>query len=236
MELINIYCDESCHLPADKQRIMVLGGLWCPSEKAHEISRRLKEIKAKHGMAPEFETKWTKVSNAKLDYYRDVLDYFFDDDNLHFRALIADKTKLDHATFGQDHDTWYYKMYFQMLNVLFSPKCCYRIYMDIKDTKSNEKVKKLHEVLCNNHYDFDRKIIQHVQQVRSHEIEQMQLADLLIGAISYVNRGLAENKGKVALVERVRERSKYTLLQTTLLGEKKLNLFHWQSQGSSSAL
>lgn len=26
----NIYCDESCHLEHDRQKAMVLGGIWCP--------------------------------------------------------------------------------------------------------------------------------------------------------------------------------------------------------------
>ncbi len=33
---VNIYCDESCHLPNDGQRAMVLGALWCFETKASE--------------------------------------------------------------------------------------------------------------------------------------------------------------------------------------------------------
>jgi hypothetical protein len=224
----NIYCDESCHLEHDHQKVMVLGGVWCPLEKVREISVRLREIKQRHGMKPEFEAKWTKISPAKKALYLDLVDYFFDDDDLHFRALIVpDKTILRHAEFGQDHDTWYYKMYFDMLKVLLSPASSYRIYLDIKDTRSAEKVAKLHEALCNNIYDFQREIIERVQTVRSHEVEILQLADLLIGAVSYKNRGLEGNAGKEALVARIKERSNYSLTRTTLYREEKFNLFAW---------
>ena len=75
-EVFNIYCDESCHLQHDGQKAMVLGAIWCPLDKAREIAVRLREIKHKHGLAPEFEVKWTKVSESKVGFYLDLLDYF----------------------------------------------------------------------------------------------------------------------------------------------------------------
>ena len=230
-EIFNVYCDESCHLEHDHQKAMVLGAIWCPLDKRREIAVRLREIKQKHGLAPSFEVKWTKVSPAKVGLYLDLVDYFFDDDDLHFRALIVpDKSKLRHdAIPGQDHDTWYYKMYFDMLKVIFRPDARYRVYLDIKDTRGAEKTAKLHEVLCNNMYDFSRNVIERVQLVHSHEIEQLQLADLLIGAISYLNRSLQGNQAKEALVARIRQRSGYDLTKTTLYREDKVNLFRWRA-------
>lgn len=230
-ETFNVYCDESCHLENDHQRAMVLGAVWCPLDKTREIAVRLREIKQKHGLSRDFEVKWTKVSPGKKQFYLDLIDYFFDDDDLHFRALIVpDKSLLRHDAFpDQDHDTWYYKMYFDMLKVIFRPDARYRIYLDIKDTCGAQKVAKLHDVLCNDRYDFSRKVIERLQLVHSHEIEQLQLADLLIGAISYVNRGLKKNAGKMALIERMQQRSRYDLTRSTLLREEKVNLFRWHA-------
>lgn len=101
MEMFNIYCDESCHLENDNKRLMVLGAVWCPFDKAHEIAKRIREIKEKHFNTHYRETKWNKVSQAKLEFYLDLIDYFFDESNLHFRAIIADKTNLDHGRFRQ---------------------------------------------------------------------------------------------------------------------------------------
>jgi hypothetical protein len=214
----------------DHFKVMVLGAVWCPIDKVKEISARIRDIKKDHGLKPEFEIKWTKVSPAKMIFYREVMDYFFDNDNLHFRALIVpDKSKLRHEVFSQSHDDWYYKMYFDMLKVILSPKAIYRIYLDIKDTRSADKIAKLHDVLCNNLYDFSRKIIERVQAVRSHEVEILQLTDLLIGAVSYTNRGLSGNDGKDTLVARMKERSQYCLTRTTLLREDKVNLFCWRA-------
>ena len=228
----NIYCDESCHLENDHQKAMVLGGIWCPLDKTREIAVRLREIKQKHGLPADFEVKWIKISPAKQSFYLDLLDYFFDDDDLFFRALIIpDKSKLQHGSFpGQDHDSWYYKMYFDMLKVIFRPDSHYRIYIDIKDTRGAEKINKLHEVLCNDRYDFSRNIIERMQLVHSHEIEQLQMADLLIGAIAYLHRELSGNAGKEAVIKRMQQRSGLDLQRSTLLRADKVNLLCWQAR------
>lgn len=230
----NVYCDESCHLPHDQSKVMTLGAVWCQKEKARAVTKRIREIKAKHGLKPFFEIKWDKVSPSKLNFFLDIVDYFFDDADLRFRALvIPDKTLLRHEAFNQDHDGWYYKMYFNMLKVILEPEHRYRIYIDIKDTRGREKIQKLHEVLSNNIYDFDRRIIEKVQSVHSHEITQVQLADLLMGAITYVNRGLSDSKAKLAVIEKIRHRSGKSLQKRTLLRENKLNLFFWQAEAPS---
>ena len=227
----NIYCDESCHLEHDHQPVMVLGAVWCPLDRTREIAVRLREIRAVYNLPADFEIKWTKVSPAQVAFYQAILDYFFDDDDLHFRALIVpDKSKLRHADFQQSHDDWYYKMYFDMLKVILDPLARYRIYLDIKDTRSATKIAKLHEVLSNEMYDFSRQIIERIQTVRSHEVPILQLTDLLIGVVAYANRSLTSNAAKVALVARMQARSGYSLTQTTLYLEHKVNLFRWRAQ------
>ena len=229
-ELINIYCDESCHLEHDHQPLMVLGAVWCPTDKTAEMAKRLREFKAKHRMPERYELKWRTVSKGREAYFRDVLDYFFDDDDLHFRALIAVKEGLRHDHHGQTHDEWYYKMQFEMLKVLLDPDKRYRIYFDYKDTHGLRRIEKLHEVLSNSLYDFSREIVERLQLVRSHEVELMQLTDFLIGAVGYLNRGLTQNLTKAAVVARMKERSKLSLTRTTLLRAEKVNLLKWTPQ------
>lgn len=49
-ELFNIYCDESCHLEHDAIPVMVLGAVWCRADRVEQISRRIRELKIKHGL------------------------------------------------------------------------------------------------------------------------------------------------------------------------------------------
>ncbi len=230
-ESFNVYLDESCHLEHDRIKPMTLGAIWCPEEKAREISIRVRDIQKSHGLSPQFEFKWTKVSPAKLDFYRAIIDYFLDDDDLHFRCIVVpDKTQLEHNRFHQTHDDWYYKMCFTLLEPIIDPTQHYSIYLDIKDTRSEGKRQKLEEVLRDANYDGNGNIVRRVQQIRSHESELMQLADLLIGAVTYSNRGLQTSAAKLALIERVRERTGFSLQRSTWLREPKLNLLVWQSR------
>jgi Protein of unknown function (DUF3800) len=231
---IDLFCDESAHLEHDGLPWIALGVVWCPHDKTHEIAVRLREIKARHGFDPHAEVKWTKVSPAKTNLYLDLLDYFLDDDDLHFRAVLVDKRAHDAAGNGGDHDAWYYALYFDLIEPLLHPAARFRIYLDIKDTRSQRKVQALHDVLCSSQLDFNREIVERVQQVRSHEVEQIQLADLLLGAVTYANRGLTSNSAKVALVHRTRERTGLQLTRTTLLREPKVNLYFWKPRSQRS--
>jgi len=228
--IYNVYCDESCHLERDQSRVMVLAAVCCPMDQAHLIAREIRQLKQQYGLGPTMEIKWSKVSPGKQEFYLALASYFLDRSSLAFRAVvIPDKSKLRHKDFEQDHDDWYYKMYFNLLKVILEPHAKYRIYLDIKDTHSAAKAKHLREVLCNSIYDFDRQIIETIQPVRSHEVEQIQLADVLGGAICYANRALDSSKAKLAIVNCLRQRTGYSLMRTTLLREKKLNLLIWQA-------
>lgn len=227
----NIYCDESCHLENDDIPVMVLGGTYCRVGEVRRISRAVRDLKQKHGLAPDFEVKWTKVSKGKIDFYRDLISLFLQDDALHFRGvLIPDKRALDHGRFGQNHNDWYYKMYYTMLRYVFTAPNHYRVYLDIKDTRGGHKTRHLHDVLANTLHDFDKETVERVQQVRSHESAVLQLTDLLIGAIAYENRGLTGSPAKLALISDLKASlGKNALSQTSAFQNRKFNLLRWQA-------
>jgi len=233
MNSINIYCDESNHLESDGISTMVLGAVYGPVEKIKIANKRLREIKVKHKISPDTEVKWVKVSPNKVAFYLDVIDYFYDNDDLHFRAIIINKETLDHKGFKQTHDDFYYKMYFELLSKILDPQNKYCIYLDIKDTQGSKKVRKLREVLSNKMYDFDENIVQRIQLVRSHEIEVLQLTDLLIGAMQFLNRSDVKSEAKKLVIERIKTRSGYDLSKSTLVREEKTNLFYWKGQNNS---
>lgn len=230
MSFYNIYCDESCHLENDHLKAMSLGAIWCDKIAVKKISEQLRQLKTKYGLSRQFEIKWTKVSPAKLDFYNAAIDLFFNTPELHFRGVvIPDKSLLNHEQFEQNHDDFYYKMFFILLKTIFDPYHQYAIYLDIKDTRSQEMVTGLHNCLCNSQYDFNRDSIQRIQQIRSHESELLQLADLLIGALSYLHRGLQTSAAKQVLIEQIRKKSGYQLTRNTLYREEKFNLLVWQA-------
>lgn len=89
---------------------------------------------------------------------------FFNEPNLHFRSIVVpDKSLLDHDAFHQTHDSFYYKLYFDLLKVLFRSENSYEIYLDIKETRRQKRL--WHFKVIN------QNVIRKIQQVRSHEVE-----------------------------------------------------------------
>ena len=231
----NIYCDESCHLEHDGINDMSIGAIWVSKANVPEINSRIREIKMKNKFNVKSEAKWTKVCKKHLQLYLDLVDLFFDISELKFRCLlIPDKSALDHERFNQTHDDWYYKMYFEMLSYIFDNSNEYNTYIDIKDTNSYQKSQKLYEVCCNSIYDFSGESNRKIQPIRSHEVEIMQLVDILIGAVTYANRNFSENhiksSAKLQVIERIKQRSGRNINKTSMLRDYKFNLFIWRSR------
>jgi len=229
----NIYCDETCHLENDGIDVMVLGAVSCPADEAARIARNIRELKMKHGMEPGYEIKWTKVSESRAALFLDVVDYFFDEPDLRYRGvIISPKSALAHDAYDQDHDTWYFKMYYYLLNALVGPDRSYRVFLDIKDTQSARRVHKLHEVLCNSSLDFNHEHVRDIQTVDSKQVQQIQVVDLLTGAIGYENRDLRSSSAKLKVVQKVKTRSGLGLRCGTSRGRDKVDLFKWTPRGT----
>jgi hypothetical protein len=231
----NIYCDESSHLEHDGLNPMVIGAVVCPQARAREIADAIRALKRQRGLKAPYELKWSRVSPSFVELYESVVELFFNDADLRFRAVIIDKTLLRHEDFEQDHDTFYYKMHHTLLKQLIVSPHEHFVYMDIKDTRSAKKMRKLREVLCNEKHDFHGQVTRCVEPVRSEQVEQSQLADILIGAVAYANRepvqGAAQGTAKTRLVELIRRRSGLDLTSTTGLWAAKFNILRWVPGG-----
>ncbi len=235
MEEFNVYCDETCHRENDGDPYMVIGCIYCPKNESKEINDRIKRLKANWHKSMFQEIKWTKLSKSTFDMAKVMVQDFFDDEDMHFRAIIIDKRKLDFKKFSkQNFQSFYYVAYFEMLKAIISPHARYNIYLDIKDTNSQERIVLLKELLDKRmNLQYNRHLINKVQHVRSHEIQILQITDLLIGAIAYDLRGLNKLKAKTDLIEIIKKQSKYDFTKTTLLREEKFNLLVFDPKGDN---
>ena len=213
----NIYCDESCHLENDHKNFMFLGAVNCAYPQLRRHAERINELKDKHKFNAEI--KWSHVSMSRIQFYLDLVDYFFDTD-IKFRAIGIDKSQIRCYDFNSNYDDFYYKMYYQLLNYKVDTTNHYNVYLDIKDTLSAIKVRRLKEIL-----NVKFGVFRNVQNIRSEESIFMQLADFLMGAISYnANVYQKQNKAKVMILNKISNHAKLQNLAETNYSEK-LNLF-----------
>src|SRR5699024_4576004 len=198
----NFYCDESCHLESDEHRHMLISYVSSAYNQVQLHHEKIRQLKDKHNFYAEI--KWSNISHSQYPFYAELIDYFFATD-LKYRAIVIDKEQVDNDRFDQNYQTFYYKMYYQLLNhkmdinydnknnKIYYNKMYYElikykkemqyvydIYLDIKDTLSALKVRKLQDIL-----KLEYSAIRNLQNIHSHESLLMQLTDVIMGAIAY---------------------------------------------------
>ena len=240
LDKYTLYIDESCHLEHDNMPLMCIGYTKINTQSYQYIKASIKNIKLKHKSPTEI--KWNKISMNRFQLYKNLIDFFFDND-ISFRAiLVKNKNQLDHDKFNRgDHNSFYYTLVFFLLRnpyINISETDC-KVILDIKDTRGKERLNKLNHRL-NQEYKLrynKNSPFSFFQHIRSEENELLQLTDLLIGAITYKARGLHQSKNasdvKVKLIEYLEKKSGYALDDGTNPEEEKFNIFDFRLQTSN---
>ncbi len=229
MSTYKIFCDESNHLNNDTSNLMVIGGIGCPSNQVEYVNRFIKHLKHKHNAMGEL--KWTKLNNNKKEFYKELLEFFFSNIYLKFNAqAVINKSRLNHDKYNDGEvDKFYYKMYYYALLPFLQflkPNEKVNIFIDYKDTKGGQRAKKLNEVIHNTFYG---KIDCEFTIIHSHESQIMQLADIMIGAISYKNREDIEHKSEIKnfIISTIEELGGISLDVSTPEWEEKFRIYRF---------
>lgn len=220
-ESFRIFCDESCHLENDKQPFMVLGGLKVDEKGYHDILEKIRQLRTQFKMGTEF--KWIKISRSRIGFYHALIDLFLKEPVLEFRAVIVNKSVLKHDQFNNgEHDLFYYKMFYYVIDHFINTDDGYRAFFDYKDTKSKLRLAELKTVFDNKYRNKSDILL---QSIRSNESQLIQLTDIFIGAIAYKVRQLNTSQAKLSIADYLEEKTQYPLTCSTPLFEKKFNLF-----------
>lgn len=225
---LHLYCDESRHLPYDREPFLLLGLLACPAGRARELNHELASLWKMHGQPPHFEAKWTKVSPGKLDFYHSVLEWFIATEDVTFRALLLpDKQHLYVTLPEESRDFLYYRLYYQFLRGALEPENRYRAFLDLKDTRGRKKLAELNVRLAADADDMHA--LKSLQHIRSHEVRLLQVTDLLLGAIGFARRPAAkkESAAKRALVKFLEEKFGHPLTTDSPPGASKAIIATW---------
>lgn len=226
---INVYIDESRHNNDNDGGCMLLGAIWLDIEQLAVLNDAVRLIKKKHSISPRREIKWTKVSTAKLDYYREIIQLFLNLEQINYRAVIIDKSKIDYESHGKTRESFYYTMqYILVRNIAEKRLGDIRLFLDYKDAWSGKYSHELASYL-NNTGSLNHKSLT-AQPLRSHEVVGLQIADLITGAVMYANKPKDEQKSeaKMTLIRLLEESIEQKLTESTPYGIEKFNLLFWE--------
>jgi hypothetical protein len=222
-----IYCDESRHTSDSGDRFMVIGAISCPADRKRDLVRRIHSLRAIHAAQGEFG--WKRISPNRRGFYWDLLGLFVGEDDLQFRCIVIDKA----AFVSEDVELGFYKLYYQMLVHWLSPGCAYRIYLDSQQNREQGRFSTLRDILRRKL--SGRALIKSLEPSDSSELELMQLADLLIGAVGYAWNDRTGSETKVqfcADLSGALRRS--SLACSTGPSETKFNVFRFTGSDRSS--
>ena len=127
----NVYCDESCHLVSNHSKYMLIGAIYCSKYKVKKVNEYIEHLKENYNLSDKIELKWNKIDKKTEKLYLDIINYFFNNDDLKFRVIVVDKTQLDHEKYNQTENDFYHKAYYDMLKYIITPGNSYNIYPDI---------------------------------------------------------------------------------------------------------
>ena len=216
-KVIEVYCDESRQT---NERFMVLGGIAVAQETVRIFDASIAKCRKEKHMGAEF--KWNAVRSRRLEAYKAFLDCFFaltNTDRAHFHAIIIDSHQVDHARFGCDPETGFYKFYYQLLLHCFGKKYCLKfpdnrllVYTDYRT--SSYSLPRLRDILnagMMKNFAVTTAPFRSVQPRDSACCPSIQVVDVLIGAIGYKKNGYdllaGANPAKIELVKYITAKS-----------------------------
>lgn len=226
----NVYCDESCHLISNDSKYMLIGAVYCPKTKVKKVNEYIAHLKENYNISNKIELRWNKIDKKTEKLYLDIINYFFNNDDLKFRVIIIDKTKLNHEKYNQTENDFYHKAYYEMLKYIIIPGNSYNIYPDIKDTNSYYYHQVMLDYLRIKMSDTNKKTIKKVQPIRSYESSILQINDVLIGALSYYYRNLSRNIVKLNIINEINKLYQNTFDSSSNYNNTKFNIFIWKSR------
>ncbi len=223
---------------------MVLGGMAITQASVSVFDNSIQKFRDENKMWAEL--KWRKISNGKLQEYKRFVDCFFALNNTnrsHFHALIIDTNQIDHARFGCDNETGFYKFYYQLLLHCFGKKYCVdnpdtKIMVRLDERNSHYSLGDLKNILnagMRSKFSISTDPFRSVEPRDSHASNAIQMVDILIGAIGYKKNGFdllsgasEARKEMAAYIQNHSGLDNFTL--NTPLAVKRFNIWNFRPQ------
>lgn len=226
-----VYCDESRqeYFGASRQpgpdQYVLIGSLWIEAARRGELKAKIKTLREAHDLHGEF--KWNRVSPSRQQFYTSLVDLFFAE-AMRFRCILLPASQLDAVCFHEgDNDLMFYKFYYLLLHQWILDFNRYRIFVDAKTNRVKQRLTHLKAFITRSNITSE---IAGIQALKSHEVDLIQLVDVLTGAVGYHFNGGGTSAAKKSVVRAI-ERKLGHAIQPTPKTEEKFNIFCWHPGG-----
>jgi len=190
---------------------MAIGSMWMPRAEKHELNNKLRKLCRSVNLYGE--VKWSKTSRICLESYKQLVDFFFNEEALRFRVIVVNQNKLDLEKYHDgDEELGFYKFYYELLIKWIEEGNEYLILLDFKKNKGADRHKTLKIVIENKLKG--KAVIKDLTIIDSSQTPLSQLCDLLTGAVAADWCGLSEGRPKTDLAAYIADKCGYPSLRT----------------------
>jgi hypothetical protein len=203
---MRIYADESC-TRANQGLYMVIGGIICDKETVKLIRKEINQLKKDENLPSDFEFHFSQMKVDNVELYKKLIDIFFkfyfekcdikrgiNEQRFYrkicFEALLIEHNKIDHNLYSAGNsELGFFRFYYQLL--FYSVKKHYvkgkqfHITIDRINTTDKKIVHDLQSRLFNELIDITPNPIQNLQKQDSKAELMLQMADVILGLVSF---------------------------------------------------
>lgn len=251
-----IFVDES---RISQARYQLFGSLWLPREKQGSFRDGFWRLWDNEFPSRKSELKWTKVSKGKLNVYKKFIDYFATFPQVDFRCVVLDTRALDYQKHHEgDEELGFYKFLYFFLSRNIEKdyrfkkvENVYQVFIDSRRQSDKIEVGRLGDLKrCLNQWLIQKCSpecwdykgwapplpIRNVEATVSHLSPEVQLVDVLTGAVGYAWEGFQTSPAKLGLIKHIENIFGLSLAESTPYLTEKINiwLFRLKEQQKSA--
>lgn len=234
-----IFIDES---RISKGRYQLFGSLWLPREKQQLFHDSFWRIWDENFPSRKSELKWTKVSKNKLPAYKKFIDYFSTFSQIDFRCVILDIRAIDYQQYHEgDKELGFYKFLYFFLSRNIEKDYQYReikdliqVFVDQRRKGDEVEVGRLSDLkFFLNNYIINYchsipNLVRNVEAVNSQYSPEIQLIDVLLGAVGYAWEGFQTSPAKLELINYIENIFGLSLSKHTPYLTDKINIWKFK--------
>jgi hypothetical protein len=242
-----IFVDES---RISKERFQLFGSLWLPRERQEAFRQSFWGLWDNEFPTRNSELKWTKVSKGKLESYQQFIELFASFPQTDFRCVVLDTHTVDYQQYHDgDKELRFYKFLYFFLSrniekdYRFRGECSfYQIFLDRRRKEDDIEVGHLGDLkrILNNRLDdtcigVQSPAVRNVEAVDSRLSPEVQIVDVLLGAIGYAWEGFQTSDAKLALIHFIEETFGLKLDVPTPYLSEKINIWKFRLQDKTKS-
>ncbi|MFM5879784.1 DUF3800 domain-containing protein [Aeromonas sanarellii] len=230
----NIACDES---GVDGARFYGFGSLWMKWQRRGDFAKLISDLREKHNYNDEI--KWQKAHSKRFrNFYIELIELFFKKEWLAFHCIIVKKSDVKKEYHNGDYDLARRKHFNLLLHskikavVKAHPNrdCQFRVVVDPIASRY-KKADEASHVIVNNQVNQSTSISDIIDSYTtkdSKESAQIQLCDLLLGAVMAAWQKKSTSEGKAQILSTISAHLGWSDLEAdTSPAERKFNIWYF---------